>query len=353
MTSENSQAVATVLPSEPWRAGAIARLAAGETLEAGLEVDLDPELRYAGGLLAVTDRRLMALSPGQTEWQEWPYRPGLQLVHHDHAGVGSLELHDETARLGVWRYTIAHDPAALRLVDAFGRQLESHLTGRPVERPEEDVCPKCGAPLDGEEECPVCAREIHAPPSTRTLLRLGRFARPYRWQLFWGFALTLVSTAAAMVPPYLTMPLMDDVLIPYQNGQPIDIDVVVLLLAGLFGAALVAWGLGWARTWLLALVSERVAADLRTAAFDHLLHLSLDYFGAKRTGDLMARIGSETDRISVFLSLHALDFATDVLMIAMTAAILVSINGMVRYGGTSVAAVDASVSAKPSISCQR
>jgi ATP-binding cassette subfamily B protein len=73
-------------------------------------------------------------------------------------------------------------------------------------------------------------------------------------------------------------------------------------------------------------VSERIAADLRTAAFEHLLKLSLDYFGAKRTGDLMARIGSETDRISVFLSLHALDFATDVLMIGMTAAILLSIN---------------------------
>ena len=40
----------------------------------------------------------------------------------------------------------------------------------------------------------------------------------------------------------------------------------------------------------------------------------------------MARIGSETDRINVFLSLHLLDFATDVLMIAMTAVILVSIN---------------------------
>jgi energy-coupling factor transporter ATP-binding protein EcfA2 len=52
-------------------------------------------------------------------------------------------------------------------------------------------------------------------------------------------------------------------------------------------------------------VSERIAADLRTAAFEHLLQLSLDYFGGKRTGDLMSRIGSETDRISVFLSLHA------------------------------------------------
>src|SRR5690606_27229002 len=45
-----------------------------------------------------------------------------------------------------------------------------------------------------------------------------------------------------------------------------------------------------------------------------------------RTGDLMARIGSESDRICVFLSLHLLDFATDVLMIAMTAAILLSID---------------------------
>jgi len=84
--------------------------------------------------------------------------------------------------------------------------------------------------------------------------------------------------------------------------------------------------LGWARTYVLALVSERIGADLRTATFEHLLRLSLDYFGSKRTGDLMARIGSETDRINVFLSLHALDFATDVLMIAMTAAILISIN---------------------------
>ena len=141
-----------------------------------------------------------------------------------------------------------------------------------------------------------------------------------------GFALLLIGTAATMVPPYLTMPLMDKVLIPYQNGQPVDYRLVTLYLSGLFGAALVAWVLGWARTYLLARVSERISADLRTTTYEHLLKLSLEYFGGKRTGDLMARIGSESDRISVFLSLHLLDFATDVLMIAMTAVILVSID---------------------------
>jgi ATP-binding cassette subfamily B protein len=94
----------------------------------------------------------------------------------------------------------------------------------------------------------------------------------------------------------------------------------------LLAAALLAWGLGWWRTYLLALVSERISADLRNTTFEHLLKLSLEYFGGKRTGDLIARIGTETDRICVFLSLYLLDFITDLIMIIMTAAILASID---------------------------
>ncbi|MDR2239788.1 MAG: ABC transporter ATP-binding protein/permease [Zoogloeaceae bacterium] len=304
------------------------RLHPGETLEAGLELDLDDTLRYAGGLLAVTDRRLLARLPGQAGWREWPYQAGLRLTHADHAGVGSLELLDAAGRLACWRFTLGRDPAALRLTAAFERQLARHLSGQPAESPrtEEELCLKCGAALDTEGACPVCARESDAPPSPRALLRLGRFARPYRWPLFWGFMLTLASTAAAMVPPYLTMPLMDDVLIPYQNGQPINVHQVALLLGGLLIASVLAWGLSWAKTYILSLVAEHIGSDLRTTTFEHLMGLSLEYYGGKRTGDLMARIGSESDRICLFLSLHVLDFATDMLMIAMTAAILFSIN---------------------------
>lgn len=141
-----------------------------------------------------------------------------------------------------------------------------------------------------------------------------------------GFLLMLGATAATLVSPYLYMPLMDEVLIPFQSGQHIESAKVALYLGGLMAAAFVSWGLGWAKTYILALVSERISADLRTTTYEHLLHLSLEYFGSKRTGDLISRIGSESDRISVFLSLHALDFITDVLMIVMTAVILFSIN---------------------------
>ncbi len=312
---------------EPWRSDLGALLTPGEAIVSWLEVDLDTRLHFARGLVAVTNRRLLARAPGADIWESWEFRAGLALDHRDHAGVGTLELMDGSGRLASWRYTLGHNVAALNILRAFAEQLESALSGQPVARPEELLCPKCKAPLEpGVEECPICTRETATPPSTWTLFRLWRFAKPYKGQLLAGFLLTMASTAATLVPPYLTMPLMDNVLIPFQNGKPIDVGLVTLYLSGLLGAALVAWSLGWARTYILALVSERIGRDLRTTTFEHLLQLSLEYFGGKRTGDLMARIGSETDRINVFLSLHLLDFATDVLMITLTAIILFSIH---------------------------
>ena len=318
---------ATGHPAGPEHASDDLPLSADENVLSRLEVDLDGELRFRQSPLALTDRHLMTRPPGAGGWQSWPIHPGLQLRHHDHAGVGTLSLHDANGLLAQWRFTLALHAPVLRLVEQFERRQQAMQTGQAEEEDDSTRCPTCKAQMPPDaEECPVCHRENQAPPSTWVLLRLWRFAQPYQGKLLAGFLLTLAATAATLVPPYLTMPLMDEVLIPFQNGQAIDTEKVYLLLGGLLASALLAWALGWARTYLLALVSERIGADLRTTTFEHLMRLSLDYFGSKRTGDLMNRVGSETDRINVFLSLHALDFATDVLMIAMTAAILVSIN---------------------------
>lgn len=316
-------------PAAEWFPDLSSCLVAGENVLAALPVDLDAQLRFTrGGGLVLTQQRLLALDAAGTV-TEWTAGAGHRLRHHDHAGVGSIELVDDRQRLGQWRFTMAQGPAAQALVTAFER-----LQARPGVHAQADdevvPCPRCGAPLppDGidADDCLACGSTPTPAPSTWVLLRLWRFAHPYRMQLLAGFLLTLASTTATLVPPYLTIPLMDRVLIPFQNGQQIDRALVALLLAGLLGSALFAWALSWARTYVLALVSERIGADLRTATYEHLLTLSLDYLGGKRTGDLIARIGSETDRINVFLSLHALDFATDVLMIGMTSLILFSIN---------------------------
>lgn len=310
-----------------------ALLAPQENVQEALVVDLSHDLRFSPSSLVLTDTRLLALD-GTTSApaaQSWPLRPDLQLRMSDHAGVGTLELHDGQQRLALWRFTLQHQAQALRLQLRFAALCAAlgtdqwHAVRTPTPTP---CCPDCSQTLPPDsDECPACARQPQEKSSTWVLLRVGRFAKPYKGQLLLGLMLTLLGTAATLVPPYLTMPILDDILIPYQNNrQAIDPQLVALYLGGLLASAIVAWGLGWARTWVMAKVSERIGADMRTTVYAHMLNQSLEYFGSKRTGDLMSRIGSDTDRINMFLSLHALDFITDVVMMVMTAAILISIN---------------------------
>ena len=314
---------------QTWKELVAKQVTSGENALTALEVDLDDRLNFRKGILVATESRIFSQAPGSDEWTSWEYRPDLVLSHYDHAGIGHLELTDSHGLLAAWRFTLTQNLLATRFVDQFNLYQDSQLSGEPVLPSDQLICPSCKAPLEpDQDECPICAKVIHTPPSTRTLFRLWRFAKPYQGRLFIGFVLTLLGTAAGLVPPYLTGPILDDILIPYQQTKHIDNGMVAMYLGGLLGSALLAWLLNWMRTYILALVSERIGSDLRTATYEHLMRLSLEYFGGKRTGDLMSRIGSGTDRICVFLSLHLLDFATDVIMLFMIAAFLVRENAM-------------------------
>ena len=315
-----------------WREHGALHFHPDENVSACLEVDLDENLIFIRTLLILTDQRVISVDQLQKNCRSWPNDNSQTLVISDHAGVGTLSLHSDGLRLAAWRFTLGRLAAVLRFKTEFEKQRKSRLSDDTLDNSgqgasHDAVCPVCQSLIEApEDDCPVCAEKEGSPTSTLTLFKLWRFARPYQGQLLLGFVLTLAATAATLVPPYLTMPLMDEVLIPYQNGANIDPVTVSWYLLGLFGSAFVAWGLGWIKTYILSLVSERIGADLRTTTYEHLMKLSLEYFGGRRTGDLIARIGSETDRINVFLSLHLLDFATDVLMIVMTAVILLTIN---------------------------
>ncbi|MDH4483472.1 MAG: ABC transporter, partial [Rhodoferax sp.] len=164
-----------------WLSAALPHIGTDENAFVCLKVDLDERLHFVPTLLLATNRRLLSLSQDGATVREWPYRAGLALAHHDHAGVGHLELLDAHGLLHRWRFTLGQNLQALRLVDQFMAQQNIAVSGLPVAPLLQAVCPSCKAPLEpDQEECPVCTKVVHTPPSTWTLLRLWRFARPYR-----------------------------------------------------------------------------------------------------------------------------------------------------------------------------
>ena len=195
-----------------------------------------------------------------------------------------------------------------------------------AEAPDESSanCPGCGVPIAPEQtSCPDCA-PVSEARAAKGLLRLLLFAKARAFALTAGLALTIVSTGVSLVPSYLTEPLVDRVLVPRTKDQSVPISLLYWYLGLMAGSAILAWLLAWARTYVMAWVSERISGDLRQQTYNHLLRLSLKFFGGRRTGDLMSRISSDTDRICTFLSVNLVDFATDVLLIVFTAAILVT-----------------------------
>ena len=294
----------------------------GEYVLAWFAPDLDDQLRFARGLLVLTDRRLLSLPDkpdvGGSDLRQWRLDEITHLAARDRAGVGLLEAIGASGRLAHWRYTVAVAAGANRLIEHLDRF-------RLGERSDDEGW---GDSEETEEA------EEHRPGSAKALLRLFQFATQRGRLVALGFVLTLASTVVGLIPPYLTMPLIDDVLIPYQHTvESLSSDqrreiadahfqTVLWYLGALAVAAVFAWGLSWAQGIVMAWVSERIGADLRNRTYAHLQASSLEFFSKKRTGDLISRISTDTERICNFLADNVVDFGTDLLVIIGTALVL-------------------------------
>ncbi len=309
-------------------------LQSGEAVLSSFAPDLNDRFDYADGLIVLTNHRLLSVQANgspldgvATPVRSWPLGEVATLRARDRSGLGVLEA-DGTAggMLADWRYTAARTTEAHKLVERFAAFRRGE-----------------GASDDEEADRP--AAESHKPrragASTLALFRLLRFTKARKGLVLLGFVLTLATTGAGLVPPYLTMPLISNFLQPFQNHRD-DIDTryqarldeidrtgpadaaaeraeargqhdralvqlqdeqrdhfmqIGWYLAAFGAAAVLTWALGWAQGVTMSYVSERISADLRNETYAHLNRLSLDFFGGRRTGDLIARLSTDTERL--------------------------------------------------------
>jgi len=119
------------LPDQ-WRDDVKSRLAAGENVVTWVTVDLDAQHHFSDGIVVLTDRRILARAPGENAWRDWAFQPGMTLEHHDHAGVGHLELMTPSGRLAAWHFTLGMNLLAMRVIDQFQLRLQSHIAGMAI-----------------------------------------------------------------------------------------------------------------------------------------------------------------------------------------------------------------------------
>lgn len=316
----------------------VEQLQSGEHARMWVETDLDANLNYAVGLLAVTESRVIGIHAetavsSSPVIESWLLSDISQVSSKEHGAIGTFELRTTAGTTVVWRYTVGKAVAVHKLVQQIEKLQQADSDAEDNDDTEE---------AELEPDAPL-------PPMTKSFARLLRFTKPHTQMMFLGFVLTLLSSFFATVSMPLLGEILDHVLTPFAKettlktppgGDPtvirvIDdaaqiaasrmhaIELAKWYLLAFSGAVVMSWLIGWARTFVLAWISERVAADLRNQTYAHLQRLSLEFFGGKRTGDLISRIDTDTDRICYFIAVHLTDFASDFVMLFLIGAYVV------------------------------
>ena len=153
-------------------------------------------------------------------------------------------------------------------------------------------------------------------PASAALRPLLPFIRPHV-RLLVAAVLALLLAAAATLALPLAFRLVIDAGFSAANAASID-----RYFLGLFGVAVLLALATAARFYCVTLFGERVAADVRQAAYRRLLSLDAYFYETTRTGELLSRLTTDTELVQTVLGSSASVALRSALMLAGAAVLL-------------------------------
>ena len=170
-------------------------------------------------------------------------------------------------------------------------------------------------------------------PMLRLFTEYGR-----RYPLSMGIALgsNVVAPVLVLVPAYL-LKIAIDSLFTQENPFALPLvpaaylpDTQANQLLMLFGVLIGVYGLRslltWAGSWGWALFAEHVQHALRTDVYDNIQYLGLEFYSDKQTGELMAILASDVNRLEGFLNGWVGRIMNIVVQVIAIAVVMMTIN---------------------------
>ncbi len=222
--------------------------------------------------------------------------------------------------LAVLRYT----QRQRRAMENLRFVLEEQLVGRAIDSrdPDEEYAASVASPIRE-------AQALVAGNRMAVLWRLLGYLEPYRGRVVAGLSAATVITLVSLVPPYLAGYLIDTVIRPVQEGTlsvAKGTTIAWIAVASMAVVFLVRQASAVVRLRMMSVLGELVARDLRTELYEHLQTLSLSFYSRKKTGSIITRVSSDTDRLWEFLAFGVVDVSLSAVMLLGLGAVLISLD---------------------------
>jgi len=227
-----------------------------------------------------------------------------------------------------------NDKAKFEKNTARAKRGDKDKDGKPVEAPrdhprlepdkeEQKRCPTCKLILpEGSKVCPACMSKGKA------IKRMLLYLKPHAPKVAVLWALLLTGLCLSLVPPFLTKPIVDDVLNPINTArsEAARVELLGWLVLGWIAVQALGQGLGIVRGRLAVRLGQQLSHELRNDVFRHLQSLSLKYFDKRQTGALISRVTRDTQSLEGVLVESVQNFFSNILLFFGIGAVLLYMN---------------------------
>lgn len=162
----------------------------------------------------------------------------------------------------------------------------------------------------------------HRPPAAllKTLWRIIRFAKPYRFRLAAGIFLTMLAMVVWLAIPLGLRSLLDAV---FTENDP---ELLNMLAIGMFLLFVVQSIFSFSSHYLVEWVGERVVADMRRTVYAHLNRLGLRFFADRRLGELTSRLTNDVGAVQTAVTVVLADTLRQVFFLFGSIGVMVTLN---------------------------
>lgn len=143
------------------------------------------------------------------------------------------------------------------------------------------------------------------------LMRLLRYALPFRSAFIISFILILTVVGVSMVRPYLTGYIVDS-LIPTANEK-----VLIWIVLAIAGTCIVEVVCSVIQSILLNKAGYKIVLSMRKDIFRTLQKLDLDFFDSRPSGKIVVRATTYVDEIANFFAVYLVQLFVNILKIVL------------------------------------
>ena len=152
------------------------------------------------------------------------------------------------------------------------------------------------------------------------IVKILVFMRPYYLRLYSLLGLTVLLSVLAMIPPIVTMQLVDKVFTQGDTTLFVPLGLLMILLP------IVSSFCGFLQTMSIAYLGQKFVFDIRCALYNHFLNLSLRFFSKYSVGRLVYRLMGDSSTVQNMLTGQSVGIISDLVCSTFAIVATVAIN---------------------------